>query len=340
MSNRRQPRDPDRRTTTPVTRVKDPADVVTIVPYLLGFDPEESLVLVALEGPRQRFGPCARLDLVDERDHEGAVQHQVGYVCDLIAHHGFDPVVLVAYSTRVEVADAVVTGLLAALASQGVTVVEALRADGSRWWSYVCDDAVCCPPGGTAYDAESSRVAAEAVLAGLARAPSRDALREQFEPHPLQRAAFDESFRAMLRGADLGSWTESGFRQAVVDSVAASEPMAMDHLVRLVLTVQSTPMRDLAWSLITRDNAADHFAFWSGALRAVPDDLLAPVGSLAAFAAWLSGCGVLASHGAERVLHVHPEYSMARLLLELCASSVNPGVWTFGEQGNRPERTA
>ncbi len=334
MSNRRSPR--AKPTTTPVTKIKNPADVVTIVPYLLGFDPEESIVVVALEGSRQRFGPCARLDLLD--DHDGdAVRHQVDYVRGLIAHHRFDPVIVVAFSTRADVADAVVEGILGALGTDGVEVVEAVRADGARWWSYLCDDQVCCPSEGTVYDAESSRVAAEAVVAGMARAPSRDALREQFEPQPLQRVAFEESLHALLTGpADLPPWTEESFREAVSAAVSASEPITMDALVPLMVAVQSIPMRDQAWLLMTRDDAVDHFAFWLRALQATPDDLLAPVGSLAAFAAWLSGRGVLASHGAERVLDVHPEYPMAKLVLEVCDSSLNPAVWTFGERGGSP----
>ena len=38
---------------TPTIRVNDPIDMVSLVPYLLGFHPDESLVLVALRGGRE-----------------------------------------------------------------------------------------------------------------------------------------------------------------------------------------------------------------------------------------------------------------------------------------------
>jgi hypothetical protein len=334
MSQRRRPRnarqpsgDPAQ---PPVTKVKNPADVVTIVPYLLGFDPVESIVVVALEGPRQRFGPCARMDLVDADATRETVQRQVDYVGELVGRHGFDPVLVIAFSASPVRADRVVHGILERLRDDRVTVVEAVRADGSRWWSYTCHNPVCCPAEGTPYDAGSSRVAAEAVVAGLARAPSRDALREQFEPQPFRRAAFEAAVCALWAGlADIRPWTEDGYRDAVLEAVAAEQPVAIDLLVQLVLPLQHVRWRDLAWSLMTRANAADHFAFWCSAVRATPDLLLAPVGSLAAFAAWLSGRGVLASHAAERVLQVEPDYSMAWLLLDLCASSIDPAVWPF-----------
>ena len=345
MSQRRRPRkasqppgDPAR---LPVTKVKNPADVVTIVPYLLGFDPVESLVVVALEGPRQRFGPCARMDLADADASEQTVQQQVDYVGDLVGRHGFDPVIVIAFSAAPRRADRVVHGVLERLRDDRVTVVEAVRADGSRWWSYTCHDPGCCPDGGTPYDARSSRVAAEAVVAGLARAPSRDALRQQFEPQPFRRAAFEAAVCALWAEiADIRPWTEDGYRAAVLEAVAAEQPIAIDHLVQLVLPLQLVRWRDLAWALMTRDNAADHFAFWCSALRATPDVLLAPVGSLASFAAWLSGRGVLASHAAERVLDVEPDYSMAGLLLDLCASSINPAVWPFVDGRAVPDQAS
>ena len=46
-------------------------------------------------------------------------------------------------------------------------------------------------------------------------------------------------------------------------------------------------------------------------MQLAPDDLVAPIGSLTAFAAWLTGRGVLASHAVERVLELSPGYSMA-----------------------------
>lgn len=102
----------------------------------------------------------------------------------------------------------------------------------------------------------------------------------------------------------------------------------MDEASALVLAVQDVGIRDRAWSAMTRANAPDHLALWRHVMQCSPEPLMAPVGALAAFAAWLSGRGVLASHAAERVLVVHPDYSMARLVLGLCERSVNPSVWS------------
>lgn len=332
MSNRRRPQRSSARPSMPpvrlgshdlpVTKVRDPGDVVAIVPYLIGFDPAESIVIVALEGSRRRFGPCARLDLVDDAD---GPKHQVDYVATLIEHHSFDPVILVTYSDRCALADGVMHALLDRLAADGVEVVEAVRADGARWWSYLCEDAFCCPPDGSSYDVGSSRVAAEAVVAGLSRAPSRDALREGFEPDHGRQAALTDALKVYGVSPRL---IPAALAPLVTPALADPDALTATQQAVLVCAVQDVEVRDAAWAMMTRDNAQDHFALWTHLVRAAPDPLMAAVGSLAAFAAWLAGRGVLASHGAERVLAVHPEYSMARLLIDLCEASVDPAAWS------------
>ena len=54
------------------SRLEGPADIVAMVPYLLGFHPAESLVVVALTGPANGSGPCMRIDLVDARRSRSA----------------------------------------------------------------------------------------------------------------------------------------------------------------------------------------------------------------------------------------------------------------------------
>ncbi|WP_036959882.1 DUF4192 family protein, partial [Promicromonospora kroppenstedtii] len=50
-----------------VVRVAGPEDLLAYIPYRLGFEPVESVVVVSLTGPRQRVGLVARVDLADLR---------------------------------------------------------------------------------------------------------------------------------------------------------------------------------------------------------------------------------------------------------------------------------
>lgn len=311
----------------PVTVVRDPSDVVTIIPYLLGFDPTDSVVVVALEGPRERFGPCFRLDLAVPGD----AAQQACAIDGLVARLGCETVLVVAFCDDAGRAAPVVRGARARLAERGVAVKEALRADGTRWWSYACDNALCCSPDGTPYDAKASRVAAEAVVAGLQVLPSRDSLRVQFEPLAARRSALAKERSTV----ELGPLSEAEFACLLAAGLSRPESLSDPELLRLATAVQSIGWRDFAWKEMSRTTADSHFMLWSHLMRCVPDDLLAPVGSLAAFAAWLRGTGVLASHAVDRVLGLYPRYSMATLLAQILQSGVNPCRWdemAAGEQ--------
>ena len=322
-----------------VLRLGDPGDVVVMIPYLLGFDPVDSLVLVALEGPRRRVGPCCRIDLVDGGD-PAEVRQQVDFLLGLVARHGFGPVLLVAYTGDALRAEAVLRPLLAGLARVGVEVLDAVRADGHRWWSLTCTSS-CCGPAGTPYDPTSARVAAEAVVAGLSRAPDRDALRAQFEPVPTSRRALAAALRSARRRRGRGEVDVPALvgRLLPLARTPAGHDLTrlpgpdLDAAADLLLAVQSLPLRDEAWVLMRRGDAADHFTLWRALMQAAPDALMAPPGSLTAFAAWLSGRGVLATHAAERVRRVSPDYRLADLVLQLCDRGVDPASWTASYEG-------
>ncbi len=310
------------RSTGPVSRtvLKSPGDIVAIIPYLLGFDPVESVVIIGLEGARRQFGPCFRLDLVDAACDVAA---QVDYIETLVQHLSLQSVLVVAFSSRPEHADPVMDGACAILRARQVEVHEALRADGQRWWSYTCDKPGCCCPEGTPYDASTSRVAAEAVLAGMQRLPSRDALRSQFEPDPSRQPAVREALEALVGRPSRGAQVDD-----IIDKGLQSPTSLDDREVAILLRwLQSLPRRDAVWIRISRPTAGAHFALWSQVMRCAPDDVMPPAGSLAAFSAWLKGTGVLASHATDRVLAVAPQYSMAHLMHDILASAVHPEHW-------------
>jgi Domain of unknown function (DUF4192) len=103
--------------------------------------------------------------------------------------------------------------------------------------------------------------------------------------------------------------------------------LTIEEVAALAAAVQHLRLRDEAWAMMSRTTADAHFELWRRVMQSVPDALLSPVGSLAAFAAWLSGHGVLASHAAERVLSVDPEYSMALLVVDALDACVHPDRW-------------
>ena len=157
--------------TPTVLRVREPGDILGVVPYLLGFHPTESLVAAFV---RQRhIAVTARIDLAATADLEGLVDQLelVGRQIDTRS------LVLIGYSAGAGVRD-----LMRDLADLiPLDLVDVLAVSGDRWWSVCCDpgrrhssgEEECCPPEGRPYDIASHPLAAAAVMAGISATPSR-----------------------------------------------------------------------------------------------------------------------------------------------------------------------
>ncbi|MYT74168.1 MULTISPECIES: DUF4192 domain-containing protein [unclassified Streptomyces] len=155
-------------------------ELAEALPYLLGFRPDDSIVLVALY--KGRFGGRVRLGIPERSEDWPSVAQQlarclvggcerrdgrpdsvVAFLCqDASARSGASgpPVVErlrpLAQLLRTE------CGVL------DVPVTEALCLSDGRYWSYCCPRPDCCPPEGNAIAAEGTSVmAATAAYAGI-----------------------------------------------------------------------------------------------------------------------------------------------------------------------------
>lgn len=140
------------------------ADLMGLVPYLLGFHPAESLVVLLIRDRRVLL--TARVDLPPAALASGVVA-RFGHLAD---QHDASGVVLFAFSADLDPARALLELLVTGLQPFGL--LDAVLVGESRWWSLTCTGA-CCPADGTAYDAQANRMAAEAVYAGLSAAAER-----------------------------------------------------------------------------------------------------------------------------------------------------------------------
>ncbi|HEY8717893.1 DUF4192 family protein, partial [Pengzhenrongella sp.] len=80
-------------------RVREPRELLALLPYQLGFRPQESAVAVALRAPRGRVGLIARVDLPDLGDVLNGPQLARGLVSHLVSD-GARRAVLVIYTAE------------------------------------------------------------------------------------------------------------------------------------------------------------------------------------------------------------------------------------------------
>jgi hypothetical protein len=159
---------------TTTIRLRGPADIITVLPYHLGYRPADSLVLALLDG--SRIGMVARVDLPSPGVDPWAV---VDELVPFVVRECPDRAVIVGFETRPGQAEACSVALRDGLADVGIDAVERLLVRGERWWGLDCNSD-CCPPGGTAV-LPDDRVPAVSDYVALGRfpAPSRDQLAER-----------------------------------------------------------------------------------------------------------------------------------------------------------------
>lgn len=312
-----------------VTKLRSPVDAIAVVPYLLGFHPLESLVVVALMGERGRLGPTLRVDLVDDPAHQEAFAEQV---VSAMTRNGVRRVLFVIFSTHPEVADPIGELVADRFRAVGVDIEEGLRADGERWWSYSCTSPCCAVPGGTPYDAATSPAAADAVLAGMSAAPDRESLRELLAPAALDvRADVAAEIAVLEARGPCPRWTPVELAARLERASADPEAMTAAEIGWLGLAAQDEDARSLLLAASDRCAAEAAYDVWRHVTRHVDETLLPGPGSLAALAAWLSGRGALAWHAVELVQSVDSSEPLTRLVSTLLISATDPRCWPDGD---------
>jgi hypothetical protein len=303
-------------------RAHGPADLLALIPFQLGFHPAESAVTVFLRSGEIKL--TARVDLPPPAAAVEFAHHLRG----LVRQHGIDEVVIFAYSAQPVPARALLEGLVRALPAQ--LVRNALYVDGSRWWSLTCDRG-CCPAQGTPYDVTSSRLAAEAVYAGLTARATRDELAATLSGPPTEEvprlADLAVEVRDELKQVSEPRLAAVRLEQAV--QAAGADPNGLDDrsCATLAVLVADLRLRDLAWTLIGPDEAEQHVEVWLRVLNRVAPELSAGPLALLGMAGWISGHGALLNCCADRLRELHPNYSMGGLLTEISDLAVSPSVW-------------
>jgi hypothetical protein len=323
--------------------VDSAAGLLAVIPHLIGFRPGRSMVVLGITGPRERIGLGFRYDLPDPPNPETAVhiaQHAVGVLArqelSLAVLAGFGPGQLVT-----PVADA----LRSAAATAGIGLREVLRAEDGRYWSYLCQDAGCCPIEGKPYDTLAHPAATALAVAGLAAYPDRETLAATLAPvtgpaAESMRQATDRALdrvselimtrQASGRGGDLLSSVIDAGLHAVQDAIATyrggGQLTSDDDLAFLSMALSELRVRDDAWARMDPGHSAAHRRLWTDLTRRACSQYRPAPASLLAFTAWQGGDGALAGLATQCALDADPQYSMALMLADFLGRGLPPSL--------------
>lgn len=267
-------------------RTDDPRELLALVPYQLGFQPRESVVLLSIRAPRSRIGLVARADLADVAKPSRGAQLSRNLIANLAAD-GARRALVVLYT-----AEDLQRGDVFGRPTAGVRCVRNLRAaaDGvledldfwvvapGGYYALGCSDRECCPLGGRALrDLQATRIGAQMVLDGVQVVESREDL---VRIRPAAPAARKSARRARVRwdargrGASTGTqmyrWRRDGLslwraelaralRQPSGDT--ASGPPASTVVGKLQAALDDVLVRDaVLLTFVGADRVADRVA--------------------------------------------------------------------------------
>lgn len=321
-------------------QVSGPADILAVVPHLMGFHPQLSFVVIGAKGPRRRVELGFRYDLPDPPGAAAAADIAAHAVA-VLAQRGAGTVIGIGYGPG-RLVTPVADAFAAAARQRRLHVRDLLRVEGGRYWSYLCANTACCPAEGTAFDYQSHPAAAAMTLAGLPAYPDRDTVAATLAaPSGEAARAMDQAIdracakaqNLMTRARDNGpgsplrlviSEGRRAVRKAVSEYRAGSRITDEDRLAWLAVSLVHLAVRDDAWARMLPEHRQAHLSLWADIVRRAEGLWLPAPASLLAFTAWQCGDGTLANIALDRALAADPDYSMALLLRDILAAGVPP----------------
>ena len=302
----------------------DVPDLINVVPVLLGFRPTESLVAIATNGPRRRFGFRMRLDFSPGLDPDDLAT----FVVTHLEAQGAEGVVVLVLTEHQAAARDALAAIEAGLGP--IEPVVLARADVTHYWV----DVPGFPAGGVAYELEGHHVAVvHAIVEGQEILPDREALVRRYAAargDQAERAA--EAVSAVLPGVLDRMRSSSGplgpvglgELRGVVGKVEAGVPLDDVDTARLVVWAHAVEVRTAIGALVTPDTARRWLPALAHAARAAVPPFEPAVLCLAAYAAWLTGDGAQARVAVDRALGADPRSTLALALLDVLDRGVRP----------------
>ena len=310
-----------------MTIVKTPHDLLAAVPFLIGYHPSDSLVMISVKSDALEM--AMRIDF-PINPPAGAYQ--------LLASHlqrdNAEAALIMAYEpSDNDSGEEVLTNIAAAVSELDIPIRELMLVRDGRWRSMLCDDLSCCPQeGNEIIDFRNSRITAEQVAngkvlpfsnsEGLAHSIAECAIAK--DPEWSAKVA---SFQVDPDDQDLNAKQRDGAEAVLLLADFFNQEGKCDDLdlmARVLGRLSDIQVRDYALGCHDQESMDSYQTMWRELLKVAPKGYVAPVATLFAAIAYENGEGALAHRALDRAIEDQPEYSMSRLLRRVFSSGWPP----------------
>lgn len=311
-----------------MTTLTSTHDLLAAIPFLVGFEPSDSIVLISLKS--DEFNLALRLDFPDSLNKE--------QLDELVAHlmrNCADAAIAVFYLPETaSTSHPTITQINETLSRSPITLRESLIVKDGLWRSLLCEDELCCPPSGNSLpDISASRVAAEQVARGRPF-PYKDI--KELENSIAANVVDPELLKLISQIPEIDYGKEHiEFQrlgaEAIIDFISdfSADGLCRDkNLIALVLVrLRDLQVRDFALGSVSKETLDIYFNAWRWLLRIAPQGYVAPVANLLAAVAYEKGDGALAHRCLDRAEVDQPAYAMTRLLRQVFNAGWEPAAF-------------
>jgi hypothetical protein len=326
-----------------------------LVPYLAGFHPDESLVVIGMSEPKGTVRVTLRYPL-QQPGIPNRTSFSIQHAIRVLTSQQCLRAIVVGYGPDDRVAS-LVDRFRDQTAAHRITLPEILRAADQRYWSYVCTDPACCPPEGTPYElaadpelafllaegvpdvlvSRESLAATVAPVTGADAAAIRRATRraEARVVRLLEQApafAVEPSGRALVVREGIKAMTAAMQRYRDDDGISHGEA------AWLTVALRDLQVRDDAWSRLEAAHRKDNLRLLLDLTRLARRGYVAAPATLLAFVAWQSGNGALANVALDRALGDDRNYKLASTLSWAIMLGAPPSMARLGRRRRRCAR--
>lgn len=345
--------------TTAAIRLTSPGDLVASIPFILGFHPTDSLVIISIRGGR--VGLTTRIDLPPASEAPVIVDALVAP----LSRDEAESLIVIAYGEDLEATEERLTAAAANLGAVGFHLRHVITVCGGLWRSLDGAGTGAWASERISVEAAGAAVTAEFVGRGLAPLAGRHELITMVEAGPQAHRAgrfFDQLPDGVL---DLGNaevrCVVAGLWAHLLDTAQDAAPVTGPEAALAALSLREVPLRDgiIAWltpgTLEVADlpehvravlallpqpqrSTPDHAAAdagWEAGMRTrnrlaalctlLPDAHAATMLTVLASHAWWRSEGSLARVALDRALRSDPTNRLARLM-DLMVSQGIPSV--------------
>ena len=226
-----------------------------------------------------------------------------------------------------------VDALRRVVGTNGIEVLDAIYAADRRWWSYACTQS-CCPPEGRIVDPEVELVLrARFALEGIAPLNSRADVAAQYRPDARARRRVAPRLREALAERDglddaaRVAWRAAQLAGPCADIVHAND-VDDDVIAELACALGDVEVRDdFVRRLVHLSALAPVVGALAYAVRATPNGHLASVATCAGIAAWMHGDGTRASIALEAALAADADCTLAAVVHAAVVHGLPPWEW-------------